>query len=133
MLKTMQNPENFIWSIPFFGRGTIFFGCGAESFAAETKQYTAFFKFLGGNAKLSADAAKTLALESGNSAVENERLAPDSMSSDEGLHFAPEAMGLQPKESKPEIKVFTFGLFFLRINSRVRAGFIKRHQILVEA
>ena len=113
MLQTIPEPKNLTWSVPFFGRGTILFGCGAENFSAETKQYTAFVKFFGG--ELSTETVGSLALETENCEVEAKRF------------------GLQSKESKPEIKIFTFGLFVLKINSRVRAGFVKRRQVLVEA
>ena len=41
--------------------------------------------------------------------------------------------GAEPKNSGEAVKVFTFGLFMFKKDNRVRAGFIKRHQILVKA
>lgn len=42
-------------------------------------------------------------------------------------------LGTEPEIVGEEIKVFTIGLFLLRQDNRVRAGFVKRHQTLLKA
>ncbi len=41
--------------------------------------------------------------------------------------------GTEPEESGEEIKIFTFGLFVIQKERRVKAGFVKRHQVLMKA
>jgi hypothetical protein len=41
--------------------------------------------------------------------------------------------GAEPERAGEAVEVFTFGLFVSRRAGRVRAGFVKRHQILVRA
>lgn len=145
----VQSRKNLTWNVPFFGVGTIFIGVAAENIAMQEKKYTAFVKFTGGKTDFSTDEAENLGdsnriipaandstgepecfthqLE--NPAASGNRLAVEAKNS--GVE--PKRLGLQPKESGREIKIFTFGLFIVKIDSRIRAGFVKRHQILVEA
>jgi len=42
-------------------------------------------------------------------------------------------LGSESETASEEFKVLTFGLFMVKQNNRVRAGFVKRHQILLKA
>ena len=42
-------------------------------------------------------------------------------------------LGAEPECSGEQVKVFTFGFFVVKKESRVKAGFVKRRQILVRA
>jgi hypothetical protein len=62
-------------------------------------------------------------------------LGVDRSSSDEGFKqygFFFTALSAEPKSSGESVKVFTLGILILRAGSRVRAGVIKRHQLLVK-
>jgi hypothetical protein len=56
-------------------------------------------------------------------------------SSDEGRQygFFFKMLSAEPRNSGEYLKVFTFGLLILRDGIRIRAGVIKRRQILVKA
>ena len=41
--------------------------------------------------------------------------------------------GAEPENPGEEVKVFTFGLFLLQKERRIKAGFVKRHQVLMRA
>lgn len=47
--------------------------------------------------------------------------------------FFVKLLGKEPKRSGGRVKVFTVGLFLIRKESRVKAGFVKRRQVLVRA
>lgn len=42
-------------------------------------------------------------------------------------------LGKEPGQSGGRVKIFTIGLFVVRKESRVKAGFVKRRQVLVRA
>ena len=41
-------------------------------------------------------------------------------------------LGAEPKKTGEEVKIFTFGLFMVKNEYRLRAGFVKRHQTHVK-
>lgn len=62
-------------------------------------------------------------------------LGVDRRSSDEGFKqhgFFLAVLSEEPQRSGEDLKVFTLGILILRAGNKVRAGLIKRHQLLVK-
>lgn len=115
---------------------TVQLGLSTATFDMHIRRYALFMQLAGGDKDETETGGIFPEAPLKSKTAINEEVTPrhaNTLSKSRALATGPKPSGLLPKSKDKKIRIFTFGLFLIASHGRMRAGFIKRHQILIRA
>ena len=115
--------DDLTWRVRLFGERTLELKVAKQRFSEQKKQYVALIRLIEGDQTFDAEAFffdEDAATFKPNGDGRKSEAASDELRIGEK----------RLKSLRREVKVFTFGIFIITIGERIRAGYIRRTQIL---